>query len=46
MPYKNKKGEDEIADIDVSVVVNIKDPEIQTKLDKIEAIVRANAKPV
>ncbi len=46
VPYKNKKGEDEIADIDVSVVVNIKDPEIQTKLDKIEAIVRANAKPV
>jgi hypothetical protein len=46
VPYTNKKGQEEIADIDVSVVVNIKDPEIQTKLDKIEAIVRANAKPV
>jgi len=46
VPYTNKKGQQEIADIDVSVVVNIKDPEIQAKLDKIEAIVRAHAKPV
>ena len=46
VPYKNKKGEQEIAYIDVSVVVNIKDPDIQAKLDKVEAIVRAHAKPV
>jgi len=46
VPYKNKKGQEEIADIDVSVVINIKNPEIQTLLDKIEAIVRANAKAV
>jgi hypothetical protein len=46
VPYKNKKGEEEIADIDVSVVVNIKDPEIQAKLDTIEGIVRAHAKPM
>ena len=46
VPYTNKKGQQEIADLDVSVVINIKDPEIQTKLDKIEAIVRTNAKPV
>ena len=44
VPYTNKKGQQEIADVDVSVVVNIKDPDIQTKLDKIEAIVRAHAK--
>ena len=44
VPYTNKKGQQEIADVDVSVVVNIKDPEIQTKLDKIESIVRAHAK--
>ena len=46
VPYTNKKGQQEIADLDVSVVINIKDPEIQTKLDTIETIVRANAKPV
>lgn len=46
VPYTNKKGQQEIADLDVSVVINIKDPEIQTKLDKIEAIVKTNAKPV
>jgi hypothetical protein len=46
VPYKNKKGQEEIADIDVSVVVNIKDPDIQTKLDKVEGIVRAHAKAV
>ena len=44
VPYVNKKGQQEVADIDVSVVVNIKDPEIQAKLDKIESIVRAHAK--
>ncbi|MGD9396877.1 MAG: hypothetical protein PVJ05_10650 [Candidatus Thorarchaeota archaeon] len=44
VPYTNKKGQQEIADVDVSVVVNIKDPDIQAKLDKIEAIVRAHAK--
>ena len=46
VPYTNKKGQQEIADVDVSVVVNIKDPDIQTKLDKVEAIVRAHAKAV
>ena len=46
VPYVNKKGQQENSDIDVSVVVNIKDPEIQAKLDKIESIVRANAKSV
>ncbi|MHA2003965.1 MAG: hypothetical protein ACW960_07650, partial [Candidatus Thorarchaeota archaeon] len=46
VPYTNKKGQQEIADVDVSVVVNIKDPEIQAKLDKVEAIVRAHAKPM
>jgi len=46
VPYTNKKGQQELADLDVSVVININDPEIQTKLDKIEAIVRTNAKPV
>ncbi len=46
VPYTNKKGQQEIADVDVSVVVNIKDPEIQAKLDKVEAIVRAHAKAV
>ncbi|MFW9871110.1 MAG: hypothetical protein ACFFFO_16885 [Candidatus Thorarchaeota archaeon] len=45
VPYTNKKGQQEIADIDVSVVVNIKDPDIQAKLDKIESIVRTHAKP-
>ena len=44
VPYSDKKGNPQVADIDVSVVVNIKDPEIQTKLDKIESIVRAHAK--
>jgi hypothetical protein len=44
--YTNKKGQPETTDIDVSVVVNIKDPEIQAKLDTIEGIVRAHAKPV
>ncbi len=46
VPYTNKKGQQEIADIDVSVVININDPEIQAKLDKVEAIVRAHAKPM
>ena len=46
VPYTNKKGQQEIADVDVSVVVNIKDPDIQAKLDKIESIVRTHAKPM
>ena len=46
VPYADKKGNQQVADIDVSIVVNIKDPEIQAKLDKIESIVRANAKPM
>ena len=44
VPYADKKGNQQVADVDISVVVNIKDPEIQAKLDKIESIVRANAK--
>ncbi|MFX1369977.1 MAG: hypothetical protein ACFFAY_15395 [Promethearchaeota archaeon] len=46
VPYVDKKGNQQLADLDVSIVVNIKDPEIQAKLDKIEEIVRANAKAV
>lgn len=44
VPYVDKKGNEQVADLDISIVVNIKDPEIQMKLDKIEEIVRANAK--
>ncbi|MFW9967600.1 MAG: hypothetical protein ACFFEA_10645 [Candidatus Thorarchaeota archaeon] len=44
--YADKKGNEQIADLDVSIVVNIKDPDIQAKLDKVEEIVRANAKAV
>jgi len=44
VPYTDKKGNQQVADIDVSVVVNIKDPDIQAKLDKVESIVRAHAK--
>jgi len=46
VPYTNKKGQEEIADLHVSVVINIKNPEIATLLDKVEEIVRANAKVV
>ncbi|MFX1271377.1 MAG: hypothetical protein ACFFAX_06790 [Promethearchaeota archaeon] len=46
VPYQDKKGNEQIADVDVSIVVNIKDPDIQAKLDKVEEIVRANAKAV
>ncbi len=44
VPYVDKKGNEQIADLDVSIVVNINDPDIQAKLDKIEGIVRVNAK--
>ncbi|MFX1330709.1 MAG: hypothetical protein ACFE9W_04070 [Promethearchaeota archaeon] len=46
VPYVDKKGNEQVADVDVSIVVNIKDPDIQAKLDKVEEIVRANAKAV
>jgi hypothetical protein len=44
VPYKDKKGKDEIADLSVSVVININNPEITPLLNKVEEIVRANAK--
>ena len=44
VPYTNKKGQEEIADLHVSVVINIKNPEIETLLNKVEEIVRSNAK--
>ena len=44
VPYTNKKGQEEIADLHISVVINIKNPEIETLLNKVEEIVRANAK--
>lgn len=46
VPYTDKKGKQEVADLHVSVVVNIKDPDIQSKLNTVEQIVRANAKPM
>ncbi len=42
--YKNKKGQDETADLHVSVIINIKNPEITPLLNKVEEIVRSNAK--
>lgn len=44
VPYTDKKGKEEIADLHVSVVINIKNPEITPLLNKVEEIVRANAK--
>ncbi|MHA2264871.1 MAG: hypothetical protein ACXAEN_20960 [Candidatus Thorarchaeota archaeon] len=44
VPYTNKKGKEEIADLSISVVINIKNPEITPLLNKVEEIVRANAK--
>ncbi|MHA1926567.1 MAG: hypothetical protein ACXABV_13035 [Candidatus Thorarchaeota archaeon] len=38
------KEKEEVADLHVSVVINIKNPEIETLLNKVEEIVRANAK--
>ena len=33
--YKNKKGQDEVADLHISIVINIQNPEIETLLNKI-----------
>lgn len=44
VPYKDKKGKEEVADLSVSVIINIKNPDITPLLNKIEAILRANAK--
>jgi hypothetical protein len=44
VPYTNKKGKEEVADLHVSVVININNPEITPLLNKVEEIVRANAK--
>jgi hypothetical protein len=44
VPYKDKKGKDEIADLSVSVIININNPEITPLLNKVEGILRANAK--
>ncbi len=44
VPYKNKKGKEEIADLNVSVVININNPEITPLLNKVEEILRANAR--
>jgi hypothetical protein len=46
VPYTNKKGNQEIADLEVSIVININNPEIAPLLNKVEEIVRANAKAV
>jgi hypothetical protein len=46
LPYTNKKGEVEVTDLHISIVINIKNPEIETLLNKIEEIVRAHAKAV
>ncbi|MFW9851121.1 MAG: hypothetical protein ACFFF4_18495 [Candidatus Thorarchaeota archaeon] len=45
VPYTNKKGQEEVADLHVSVIINIKNPQIQAHLDKIEGIVKSHAKP-
>ncbi|MHA1905703.1 MAG: hypothetical protein ACW98Y_00240 [Candidatus Thorarchaeota archaeon] len=44
--YTNKKGQEELADLHVSVIINIKNPEIANHLNKIEEIVRSHGKPV
>ena len=44
VPYTNKKGQEEVADLHVSVIINIKNPEITPLLNKVEEIVRANEK--
>ena len=44
VPYKDKKGKEEIADLSVSVIININNPEIAFLLNKIEQILRANAR--
>jgi hypothetical protein len=44
VPYKDKKGKEEIADLSVSVIININNPEIAPLLNKVEGILRANAK--
>ncbi len=44
VPYKDKKGKEEIADLSVSVIININNPEIASLLGKIEQILKANAK--
>ncbi len=44
VPYTNKKGQEEVADLHVSVIINIKNPEITPLLNKVEEIVRTNAK--
>jgi hypothetical protein len=44
VPYKDKKGKDEIADLSVSVIININNPEITPLLNKVEGILRTNAK--
>ncbi len=42
VPYKDKKGKEEIADLSVSVIININNPEITPLLNKVEAILRAS----
>ncbi|MFX0102089.1 MAG: hypothetical protein ACFFCS_21160 [Candidatus Hodarchaeota archaeon] len=44
VPYKDKKGKDKIADMDVQVEILKTDPELEAKLIKIEEILKANAK--
>jgi len=44
VPYKDNKGKEGVADLSVSVIINIKNPEIATLLNKIEEILKANAK--
>lgn len=44
VPYTDKKGKPQVADLHVQVVINIKNPDIQAHLDKIESILKANAK--
>ncbi len=44
VPYTDKKGREEVADLHVSVIINIKNPEITPLLNKVEEILRANAR--
>ena len=42
VPYTDKKGKEAVADLHVSVIINIKNPEITPLLNKVEEILRTN----
>ena len=44
VPYKDKKGKDKVADMDIQVEILKSDPDLEAKLIKIEEILKANAK--